>query len=470
LQEAYVLISMLFEETLRTDAYTITKIAEAGSSRIYCRLHSGGSTYIGVHGNNVCENQAFLSITRHFVSQGIRVPRVIAVADDMSTYILSDLGDESLLDFIHKNAGNREAVVYMYKQVLLDLVNIQVDAGRDFDFEQCLSRKVFDSRQVYWDLLYFKYYFLKIIDIPFDEQQLDDEFLRFSTYIGETEEPYFMYRDFQSRNIMIKDGLPHYIDYQGGMRGPLQYDVASLLFQSRVDMDESTRGELLDFYIQHIQSKVPVGRDEFVKKYYAIVLARTLQTLGAYGFRGLIQKRSVFVQSIPLAIKVLRQILPTIKKQHDFNYLFAILEKIIDINTVELLMPPSLKISVNSFSYKRGLPVDTTGNGGGFVFDCRAIENPGKIEEYKRLTGRDQAVVDYLESQPETDDFFKHIIAMVMGSVNRYKERGFTDLMVSFGCTGGRHRSVYFAERTAKYLSEQAGVVVDLKHCEKESW
>lgn len=296
----------LFEEHCGIPAPGISALCPAASPREYFRISSDDAGCVAAYSANTAENEAFIYLTHHLESLGIRVPRVRAVSADKTCYLLDDLGDYSLLDYLNaRKDGGWDDIEAMYQRVLVDLIDIQLNGGANMNFDKCLGRKIFDSKQVYWDLLYFKYYFAKLEEIPFDEQKLDDEFLALASIAGSSaHEPYLMYRDFQARNIMIRDETPWYIDYQGAMRGPLQYDLASLLYQSRAGLPEELRERLLSFYIKQISSRIDIDKAIFIKKYYAVALARIMQNLGAYGFRGIIQRKHTFVESIPQALDI----------------------------------------------------------------------------------------------------------------------------------------------------------------------
>lgn len=472
--ESKDIVRCLFQNYRKEQILSVEMIAQAGSAREYFRIFYDGGTAIGVVGNNVAENLTFLYFTRQLLLNNISVPQIIAVADDSLSYILSDVGTVSLLDFIEQSRAKHEndsVIIDVYKNVLSKLIEIQVVAGKNIDYSKCLVRQSFDEQQLYFDLNYFKYYFLKLTELPFDEQKLENDFQTFIRFIGTTVEPFFMYRDFQARNIFIKDGEPYFIDYQGGMKGPLQYDVASLLFQSRAGLHDSMRGQLLSFYIEELQKYIEFDKKEFEDRYYAIVLIRTLQTLGAYGFRGLIQKKTLFIKSIPQAIEILEKVVGKIDSKIEIPYFVSILKQLMQKEIIDKIMQKKrLKVTVSSFSFKRGIPVDTTGNGGGFVFDCRAITNPGKYDEYKALTGKDESVIQFLEENGEIIGFLDDARAMVSRSVERYINREFDNLMVNFGCTGGRHRSVYCAEKMTDYLRQKYDIEVELIHQEKATW
>ena len=363
-------------------------------------------------------------------------------------------------------------IINLYKKSLSELIKFQLTAGKGINYKLCYPRKSFDKQSMLWDLNYFKYYFLKLADIPFDEQELENNFHSFINILLQADSNYFMYRDFQSRNIMIHENSPCFIDYQGGRKGALQYDVASLLFQVRAEMPNNIREELLDYYINQLKNKIDVDEKKFKKHYYAFVYLRLLQVMGAYGFRGLYEKRTHFVQSIPFAIKNLKYLLENHHLPEELSELNSVLKKLATSGKFDILTQSQNKlvISVNSFSFKKVHPTDMSGNGGGFTFDCRALPNPGRYEKYKSFTGKDKIVIDYLKNKTEVKEFEKNVFKVVDQSIEKYIERRFTNLMINFGCTGGQHRSVFFAEKLTKHIKSKYQIEVVLKHCEKDSW
>jgi len=359
-----------------------------------------------------------------------------------------------------------------YKKILDILPHFQIGAAKDMDFSVCFPRHAFDQNSMMWDLNYFKYYFLKLAGIIYDEQKLEDDFQSFCDYLLEADDQYFLYRDFQSRNIMIRGGEPWFIDYQGGRKGALQYDIASLLFDAKANLHPRQREELLDYYIESLQKHIPVEAESFRAHFYGFVLIRIMQAMGAYGFRGFYEKKPLFLQSIPYAKRNMLWLLENDKIPANTPYLKQIVEKIIKSPRLKQYDKPStgLKVSIRSFSYKKGFPVDESGNGGGFVFDCRSLPNPGREAAYKKLTGKDAEVIEYLEIESAVGEFIENTSRIVERSVDAYLERGFTHLMVCYGCTGGQHRSVFCAERLAERLAEKFDVTIDLQHVEELSW
>jgi len=359
----------------------------------------------------------------------------------------------------------------MYKKVLSQLPLFQVKGGENIDYSVAFPRAAFDKQSMMWDLNYFKYYFLKLAKIPFDEQLLENDFVAFSDFLLKADCNYFLYRDFQSRNVMVQNNTPYYIDYQGGRKGALQYDVASILFEAKTSLSAETRNVLLEHYLLELSKILNFDKNEFLQYYYGYVYIRLMQAMGAYGFRGLYEKKELFLQSIPKAIEHLKWLRQNIKLPFSFTELEKVWDSLInsDFAKTQTTIPEGLTLTINSFSYKKGIPVDYSPNGGGFVFDCRAINNPGRLEQYQKLTGLDKSVQEFLEANSNIDKFLANVYALVDNSIENYLSRNFHNLMVSFGCTGGQHRSVYSAENLAKHVKEKfPDVNINLRHREME--
>lgn len=439
---------------------TIDAIPPAGSDRRYYRLGYKEKTAIGAWNPIQEENSAFLYFTRHFKANGLNVPEIYAEDPENYVYLVEDLGNTSLfslLENISENSGFPAEIAKIYRESLKELIRFQVVAGKSLDYSFCYPHEAFDARSMKWDLNYFKYYFLKL-HVPFHEGRLENDFDTLVDFLGRADSSFFMYRDFQSRNILIKDERLYFIDYQGGRKGPLQYDLASLLFQVKADLPFEFREEMLDYYLSELSVYIEIDKAVFKRQYYGFVLIRLLQVLGAYGFRGLIEKKPHFLSSIPFALKNLKWWLKNVNLNLELPELLPCLERLTNLEKYQLAESPSVKnltIVLKSFSYKRGIPDDLGGNGGGFVFDCRALPNPGREERYRAFNGRDQAIIDYLKDDPQVISFLEETEKLVNQSVENYLERGFSSLSVNFGCTGGQHRSVYCAETLAARLKRK---------------
>lgn len=463
------ILSKLYNDIIGQEPARIIELPASGSNRRYFRLE-GPQSIIGAIGTSREENEAFIYMAERFRAKGLPVPEVLAVSDDHMAYIQQDLGDLSLFQAIEKGRLTRSYGIEekdLIAKTLTLLPDIQFAGKDNFDFTKCYPSSSFDMRTIMWDLNYFKYCFLKATGLDFQEDRLEDDFVKMARVLMESDCSTFMYRDFQSRNVMIKDGNPWFIDFQGGRRGPFYYDVASFLWQAKANFPESLREEMIDVYIDSLGKYVDVDREEFRSKLRHFVLFRTLQVLGAYGFRGYFEKKPHFMQSVPYAIANLRALLSV--DYPEYPYLESLLKKLVEMKQfTDELQKRTLTVRVMSFAYKKGIPNDTSGNGGGYVFDCRAVNNPGKYERFKPFTGLDQVVIKYLEDDGEVLTFLDHCYALVDATVQRYKERGFTNLMVCFGCTGGRHRSVYCAQHMAEHLNKEFNVKVELVHREQD--
>lgn len=470
------ILTNLFREWCGEELSEWTPLPPSGSYREYYRMKSVHKQVLGVYNSDKKENTAFISFTEHFLSKGLPVPAILAKDEESDIYLVEDLGDVTLFSFISAMRQEEEfspMIVDVYKRVLDVLPEFQITAGRDIDYTKCYPRERFDKQSMMWDLNYFKYYFLKLGKIPFDEQALETDFNTFIDYLLAADCDYFLYRDFQSRNIMLKDGKPYFIDYQGGRAGALHYDLASLLFDAKADLPPQVRTELLHYYIATLKKHTDVNESGFIQMFFGYVLIRIMQAMGAYGFRGFYEKKEHFLKSIPFAIENLKWLLTSVTFPVKVPALLEALRQITVSKELEAIGGAHksgyrLYVSVNSFSYKKGIPQDNSGNGGGFVFDCRAIHNPGRYEQYKLLTGKDAAVQKFLLEESDVESFLTNAFALVKQSVELYTSRKFTHLMVSFGCTGGRHRSVYCAERLAAMLQNFPEVHVKLHHVEQD--
>lgn len=462
---------------------TVLPLEGDGSSRALYRLVGDDyQTTIGVIGPDAEENRAFLSYTRAFYRIGLPVPEIYAADEEAGAYLEEDLGETTLFDALTQARAEEleqregefpEAILPAYRRVLEILPRFQVQGGRVIDYSVAYPRAAFDRQSILWDLNYFKYHFLKLAHISFNEARLERDFKALTRFLLQADTRHFLYRDFQSRNIMMRDGEPWFIDYQGGRRGALQYDVASLLYDAKAAIPDAVRETLLEHYLNALEEHLPVDREQFRSHYRGYVLVRIMQAMGAYGYRGFFERKQHFLQSVPPAIdnieRLLEQGLPV-----ELPELQAVFERICASDTLRkdaVRVPPGLTVRIGSFSYKHGYPEDEGGHGGGFVFDCRAIHNPGRYAEYTELCGFDDDVIRFLEDVPEVEDFWKHVRAMVDAQVREYLKRSFTSLSVYFGCTGGQHRSVYYAERLARHLRKKFPEVnVILTHREQGRW
>jgi aminoglycoside/choline kinase family phosphotransferase len=469
-------LQKLFEQRFRTPAGRIQALQGelGGSGRKIIRLANDRTSAIGILYNVREENVAFLEFSKHFRGHGLPVPEIYAEDLAAGAYLEEDFGDTSLFEFLSNNRNGENiapAAVEAYRKVVAMLPRFQIEAGRDLDYSVCYPRKSFDRQSIAWDLNYFKYYFLRLAGIAFNEQALEDDFDALTVFLLSADHDYFMYRDFQSRNIMLREGQPFFLDYQGGRKGALQYDVASLLYDAKADLPPLLRQQLLDLYIERLGAFIAIEREDFLRYFYAYVYVRILQALGAYGFRGFYERKAHFLQSVPYALKNLRWLLHNVKLPVALPTLMEAFNSMLASEKLQGLASEAdnLKVRILSFSFHRGMPKDESGHGGGFVFDGRSLPNPGRQERFKTLTGKDAAVIEYLNQQESVHQFLASVMSLVDASVSEYQRRGFKSLMVSFGCTGGQHRSVYLAEQLAKRLRGRNGVDVLLRHRELEN-
>ena len=469
------ILKRLFESHFHEPAQRVLPLQGelGGSGRQIIRLAGTRATAIGILYNIREENLAFLEFSRHFRRHGLPVPEIYGESLDEGAYLEEDFGDTTLFEFLSKHRNGTviaPPVVDVYRKVVETLPRFQIEAGRDLNYSVCYPRGSFDRQSIVWDLNYFKYYFLRLAGIPFNEQSLEDDFERLTEFLLSAERDFFLYRDFQSRNVMLRDGKPYFLDYQGGRKGALQYDLASLLFDAKADLPPELRQQLLDHYLDCVAEYAEIDREAFLKHYYAYVYARILQALGAYGFRGFYERRPHFLQSVPYALKNLRWLLHNANLPVALPTLMGAFESMLGSEKLHSIAKEAdnLVVHVNSFSFHRELPKDESGNGGGFIFDGRSLPNPGREEKFKELTGRDAPVIDYLCQQESVHQFLASVYTLVDASVANYQSRGFKSLMVSFGCTGGQHRSVFLAEQLAKRLRSRPGLTVQLHHIELE--
>ena len=448
--------------------------ALGASGRKIIRLADEERSVIGVLYGVREENIAFLEFSKHFRRHGLPVPEIYAEDLDQGAYLEEDFGDTTLFEFLSQNRHGAKIspeVVEVYRKVVHTLPRFQIEAGRDLNYQVCYPRAVFDAQSIAWDLNYFKYYFLRLAGIRFNEQSLEDDFSRLSKFLLSADHDYFLYRDFQSRNVMLRNGEPFFLDYQGGRKGALQYDIASLLYDAKADLPPELRQQLLDLYIHRLADFIGLQRPVFMRYYYAYVYVRIMQALGAYGFRGFYERKPHFLQSVPYALKNLSWLLQNAEMPIALPTLMEAFRNMLGSEKLQrpVTKEEKLTVRISSFSYRRGVPEDETGHGGGFVFDARAVPNPGREEKFKSLTGQDAPVIQYLAAQPSAREFLANVTSLVDASVDAYQRRGFTSLTVAFGCTGGQHRSVFFAEQLAKHLRARNGLDVLVRHLELEN-
>lgn len=452
-------IGKLYREYFGDECMSIVPIGASGSNRRYYRVCGSSGCAVVCWGPDPKENQAFVALAKGLADKGINVPEVYGVSADWHYILQKDLGDTDLLAVIHSAEGDR-----VIRDCMKDLARIQTQ-GRKLIREGAVWQHAFDARHIMFDLNYFKYEFLRPLEVVYDEDALQNDFEKLARRIGGIGSKYvgLMYRDFQSRNVMVMNGRPWYIDFQGARSGPVLYDVVSFLWQGRAGFTEEERKEYLNLYInEYAKTRRNVNKEMMMESFGDVLLVRTLQVLGAYGLRGIVQGRAKFIESIPQALNTLGDLLDK-GKLIEYPELGRIVRNIVSDNRFVLESREKLTVEVISFSFKQGYPRNMTGHGGGFVFDCRAIHNPGRYEEYKQLTGTDAPVRNFLEARGEVQRFLADAWSLTDKAVATYLERGFTSLQVCFGCTGGRHRSVYCADKTARHIKEEWGDQLELR-------
>lgn len=469
-------IAALYRDYRGYEAERIEKLPQSGSDRIYFRVYHRDGSCIGTWNHNIRENQTFFAFSRHFKQAGCPVPAIYAVSEDESVYLQEDFGSVSLLNRLEE-LGHNEDVYLLFQKSLDALAHLQIKGDKNLNYDWCITSKAFGKQAILSDLLYFKYYFLDTLKIAYDKEKLIEDFEALSTYLTHVDHKYFMFRDFQSRNIMIRNNEVHFIDYQGGMKGALQYDVASMLWQAKAELPDDWKNSLLEYYMDRVESLLgqTIDRNRFSSQYNGYVLIRLLQVLGAYGFRGLFERKAHFLISIPLALTNLKWfflnksvgiVLPEFERLLNLVVADEVIDRFKPLRADE---NTRLVVHINSFSYKKGIPTDQSSNGGGFVFDCRGILNPGRLPEFKVLTGRDKEVKDFLEQRTQMPSFLNSVFDIVDIAVEDFIQRDFESLQVNFGCTGGQHRSVFAADALARHLRNKFAVKVELHHIEQEA-
>jgi len=477
MQQLVDAITSLYENWKGTAPEAVDVLPQSGSERRYFRLYGKDGPVIGTYGANIRENETFIYFSGHFREKQLAVPAIYCTSQDRQFYLQEDFGSVSLLNRL-ESEGFTDTVYALFRQSLEALALLQVKGDEGLDYSRCLTNMEFGKQAIMADLLYFKYYFLDALRKPYDKQKLIDDFEALSTYLTHTEYKFFMFRDFQSRNIMVRDtGTVHFIDYQGGMKGAPQYDVASMLWQARANLPDAWKTGLLEEYLDAFEKILGqrVNRAVFQSQYNGYVLIRLLQVLGAYGFRGLFERKAQFLTSIPLALKNLKEFfhhqsigitVPEFRKVLDMCVAEEVIRQFTPTQATE---QTPLLVRISSFSYRKQIPEDKSGNGGGFVFDCRGILNPGRIEQMKTQTGRDKEVKDFLEQQTRMPQFLNSVFDIVDITVEEYIKREFESLVIHFGCTGGQHRSVYAADALARHLRNKFRVKIELNHIEQEA-
>ena len=465
-------LEILFEEYTKQKPESVVELPSSGSNRRYFRISGSGITLIGAKGTSVEENIAFMEIAKHFKLKGLPVPQVFCANSTNEFYLQEDLGDATLFNAIAQGRDTSNFSpdeISLLKKTIATLPRLQFEGGKGLDYNICFPQPEFDERNVWFDFNYFKYCFLKTTGLEFSEIKLHEDMTKMAADLlegGNAET--FMYRDFQARNVMLVNNEPYFIDFQGGRKGPLYYDLASFVWQAKANYPTKLKEALIETYREALEPYIQIPKDEFYKKLRLFVLFRTMQVLGAYGFRGYFEKKPHFLQSVPFAIDNLRKLINE-QPFTEYPYVQELLTQLTEMRQFsDLRVEKKLEVRIFSFSYKKEIPIDTSGNGGGYVFDCRAINNPGKYDHFKHFTGLDKEVIEFLEEDGEVTKFLSHVYELADAHVTRYMERKFTNLMFSFGCTGGQHRSVYCAQHLAEYLAKKYNITVKVYHREQD--
>lgn len=473
-------LTKLFETWSEEKALTFEQLPQSGSYREYYRISGPSKKAIGTYNTDLKENIAFITFSKHFSEKGIPAPSIYAVGSGR-TYLISDLGDTTLFNLLKERRKKTKVfpgtAIELYKKALELLPRLQITASSGLNYDVCYPRQAFDRQSMMWDLNYFKYYFLKLARISFDEQLLENDYSNLCDFLLKADHDYFLYRDFQSRNIMISENQLYFIDYQGGRKGALQYDVASLLYDSKANIPQEIKNLLLQHYLKSLHNYLDYEEEEFLRYYHGFALIRLMQAMGAYGFRGFYERKTEFLQSIPYALKQMKVLIEKYDLPIELPHLYDTLQRMLESKqlkkyTQELKSASPLNVDITSFAYKYGIPKNQHDHGGGFVFDCRFLTNPGRYDQYKNLTGKDRQVIEFLQTEGETDSFLHATYEILDQAIEKFLSRGFTDMQVSFGCTGGQHRSVYCAENLNYYLIDKYGgqVIPALNHREKDNW
>ncbi|MCG2725406.1 MAG: phosphotransferase [Elusimicrobia bacterium] len=463
-------LGALFEKTFGGKIESFNSLKGDGSSRIIFRIKNSDKSAIGVFGPDKLENAAFLEFSRHFKEMNFPVPEIYAEDRAKNIYLEEDFGDITLfnhLNSVRTSYDFPQNAVKAYCKAIEWLPKFQTE-GKKLNYKYCYPRRSFDKQSIMWDLNYFKYYFLRLSGTEFNEQKLENDFEIFSDFLLKAESDFFLYRDFQSRNIMLKGGKPFFIDYQGGRKGALQYDIASLLYDGKADIPPDSRKEFLNHYLDALGSIVKIDKTEFIRYYNPFAYIRIMQAMGAYGLRGFYEKKTLFLQSIPYAVRNIEYLLHNTEMPVKVPELMKVFKRIAVSSYLRQFGDTHLRLTIRlqSFSFRNGVPSDEKGHGGGYIFDCRALPNPGRVKKYARMTGKDAEIIKFFESESAIEKFIDNACALIRQSIENYQKRNFTDLMVSFGCTGGRHRSVYCCERVKKIIESEYKVKIEISHRE----
>jgi aminoglycoside/choline kinase family phosphotransferase len=303
-----------YREIFGNSDLKITALPGSGSDRKYFRIEAGGKTLIGAYNPVPEENEAFIGFTEHFAAKGLNVPEIYGYLPDKHIYFLSDLGDINLYKWLKGRpdiTNFNEETKDLFRRILDHLILFQTIGVEGLNLDLCYPHRSFDRQSMMWDMNYFKYMLLKFLAVPFNERRLEHDFNSLADYLLQAGQDYFLYRDFQSANIMIKDDEPWFIDYQGGRKGAPQYDVASLLYDAKIPMLASNRDELLRYYVGKFCAVSHEDEHKFAGYFAGFSMIRIMQALGAFGFRGLYEQKPTFTESIVPGVNLLQEVIMT---------------------------------------------------------------------------------------------------------------------------------------------------------------
>lgn len=446
----------------------ITRLPQSGSDRVYFRLLYGDEHVIGAYNPSREENDAFVGFSNHFRSKGLPVPEIYVYYPDERVYFLEDLGDSNLFTWLAQRSDeerfNQETEA-LFLTVASDLVRIQTEGIKGLDLSLCYPHRSFDRQSMVWDLNYYKYMFLKLIGAPFNEIKLERDFEALTRFLLDAGQEYFLFRDFQTANIMIRDGKPWYIDYQGGRLGAPQYDIASLVYDAKAYIPSGIREKTLERHLDLFAAATGKPRESLAKYSGAFTLIRLMQALGAFGFRGLHENKPTFSESIVPAVELMNDLLWGGKLHIDLPELTKASESVPLQRKYRILShyQELVKINIESFSYVRGRSVNYD-TGSGFVFDCRGLRNPVLESDLRERTGLDPEVAEFFGNDDEAVAFAGDCSNIIRNTLPMMRRKGILEIHAAFGCVGGQHRSVWCAARVASMLSAMPGVTVTVNH------
>lgn len=465
-----IAIEKAFRRWKGTPPEIITRLPQSGSDRIYFRLTYPEDQVIGAYNPSREENDAFVGFSNHFRSKELRVPEIYVYYPEQNIYFLEDLGDINLFTWLAQRSDEErfnEETEALFMTIAADLVRIQTEGVRGLNLSLCYPHRSFDRQSIVWDMNYYKYMFLKLISAPFNETRLERDFEALTRFLLDAGQDYFLFRDFQTANIMIRDGIPWYIDYQGGRLGAPHYDIASLVYDAKAYIPSGLRKKTLDRHLDLFAAATGKPGESLEKYTGAFVLIRLMQALGAFGFRGLHENKPTFSESIVPAVELMNELLAGDNVKLDLPELKKASEAVPLQRKYRILSHYQQMVTINieSFSYVKGKTLNYD-NGGGFVFDCRGLRNPVHVPGLAELTGFDPEVAEFFGNDDEAVAFAGDCSNIIRNSLPMLRRKGVLEINVAFGCIGGQHRSVWCAARVASMLSAMPGVTVSIRHAE----